>query len=103
LPRLLTVSFDTDYDTPSVLRAYAARYMKPARFDRWTFATGTPEEIRNITGYFGLVYEKESNQIVHSLVTALIGPDGKLVRLYLGNQWRPNEILKDLNLGEDAG
>ena len=77
--------------------------MKPPRFDRWTFATGTPEEIRNITGYFGLVYEKESGQIVHSLVTALIGPDGRLVRLYLGNQWRPDEILKDLNLTEDGG
>jgi protein SCO1/2 len=103
LPHLLTVSFDTDYDTPSVLREYAARYMKPVRFDRWKFATGTPEEIRSITGYFGLVYQKESNQIVHSLVTALIGPDGKLVRLFLGNQWTPDEILKVLQLGEEAG
>ena len=97
-PHLLTVSFDTDFDTPSVLREYAARYMRPVRFDQWEFATGSPEEIRRITGYFGLVYQKESNQIVHSLVTALIDADGKLVRLYQGNQWRPAEVIKDLGI-----
>lgn len=98
VPRLLTVSFDTENDTPSVLKEYAARYMKPLRFDEWEFATGTPEEIQAITGYFGLVFQKESGQITHSLVTALIGPDGRLVRLYLGNQWRPDDIVKDMNL-----
>jgi len=97
-PHLLTVSFDTEFDTPSVLREYAGRYMKPVLFDRWEFATGSPEEIREITGYFGLVYQKESGQIVHSLVTALIGADGRLVRLYLGNRWRPDQVLKDLGI-----
>jgi len=100
LPRLLTVSFDVEYDTPAVLREYAARYMKPVRFDMWEFANGSEEQIRAITGYFGLVYQKESNQIVHSLVTALIGPDGKLIHLYLGNQWHPDEILDALRLAD---
>ncbi len=97
-PYLLTISFDTDFDTPSVLREYAARYMRPVRFDQWAFATGSPEEIREIAGYFGLVYKKESDQIVHSLVTALIDADGALIRLYQGNQWRPDDVMKDLGL-----
>jgi protein SCO1/2 len=94
-PHLLTVSFDTDYDTPAVLRDYAARYMNPVAFDKWEFATGSPEEIKKITGYFGLVYSKESGQITHSLITALIGADGKLVRLYLGNEWTPRQVLNE--------
>ncbi len=94
-PRLLTVSFDTDYDTPPVLRDYARRYMNPTDFGEWGFATGTPDEIREITGYFGLTYYRESDQIIHSLVTALIGPDGKLKRLYLGNEWTPSQILTE--------
>jgi len=98
LPHLLTVSFDSQYDTPDVLREFAERHMNPVRFDRWEFATGSEEQVRAITGYFGLVYERESSQIVHSLVTALIGSDGRLVRLYLGNQWRPEEILNELKL-----
>jgi protein SCO1/2 len=76
--------------------------MRPVRFDQWEFATGSPEEIRNITGYFGLVYQKESDQIVHSLVTALIDAKGALVRIYEGNQWRPDEILKDLGVEADG-
>jgi protein SCO1/2 len=95
-PRLLTISFDSEHDTPPVLRDYAGRYMKPTDFDEWGFATGSPEEIKEITGYFGLTYYKESNQIIHSLVTALIGPDGKLKRLYPGNEWTPSQILADL-------
>ena len=95
-PRLLTVSFDTEHDTPPVLREYAGRYMNPTDFSEWEFATGSPEQIKEITGYFGLSYYKESDQIIHSLVTALIGPAGKLEHLYLGNQWTPSQVLADL-------
>lgn len=95
-PRLLTISFDTEYDTPSILRDYAGRYMNPTDFDEWVFAAGSPDEIKEITGYFGLTYYKESDQIIHSLVTALIAPDGRLKHLYLNNEWTPSEILAEL-------
>jgi protein SCO1/2 len=94
-PRLLTISFDTEYDSPAVLRSYAARYMNPVNFQAWEFATGSADEIRKITGYFGLGYWKESGQITHTLVTALIGPDGKLQRLYKGNDWKPQQVLAE--------
>jgi protein SCO1 len=92
-PHLLTVSFDTEFDTPAVLQSYAKRYMNPVNYQSWEFATGSPEEIKQITGYFGLSYQKESGQIAHNLVTALIGPDGKLLRLYKGKEWTAKEVL----------
>ncbi len=95
-PHLLTISFDTENDTPAVLREYAARYMNPVLFKEWEFATGSADEIKKITSYFGLSYWRESGQIVHSLVTALIGADGKIVRVYLGNQWKPADVLSEL-------
>jgi protein SCO1/2 len=95
-PHLLTVSFDTENDTPEALRKYGRRYMNPAAFNEWEFATGSPGEIKAITSFFGLSYWKESGQIIHSLVTALVGPDGKLVRLYLGNKWTASQILQEL-------
>lgn len=94
-PRLLTISFDTEHDTPPVLRAYAGRYMNPVDFSEWGFATGSSDEIKEIAGYFGLTYIKESDQFMHSLVTALIGSDGRLERLYLNNEWTPDEILAE--------
>jgi protein SCO1/2 len=89
----LTVSFDPEYDTPEVMRRYGRRYVEPGAFGEWIFATGSPEDIRAIADWFGLSYWKESDQFVHSLVTALVGPDGRLVRLYSGNEWTPEEVL----------
>jgi protein SCO1 len=94
-PHLLTISFDTDYDTPAVLREYALRFMHPPVFKEWEFATGSPDQIRKITSYFGLSYRPESGQITHNLVTALIGPDGQLARLYQGNQWIAGQVLAE--------
>jgi protein SCO1/2 len=95
-PHLLTISFDSDYDTPAVLRDYARRYMNPLSFEDWEFATGSAGQIKESTTYFGLIYRKESGQITHSLVTALIGPDGKLAHLYLRNDWTPKDVLAEL-------
>ncbi len=96
---LLTVSFDPASDTPAVLAKYGrerAGDRGPRTFELWEFATGTPGEVKAITGYFGLTYYPEKDQIVHSLRTALIGPDGKLVRLWRGNEWTPDDVLAEL-------
>ena len=34
--------------------------------------------------------------ITHTLSTTLIGPDGKVVRFYPGNEWTPDDVLTDL-------
>jgi protein SCO1 len=94
-PHLLTISFDTDHDSPAVLKEYGRRYMNPPDFGAWEFATSSEEDVRRITGYFGLIYRKESGQITHTMVTALIGADGKLARIYLFNQWTPDNVLAE--------
>jgi protein SCO1/2 len=59
-------------------------------------ATGSEEEIQAITGFFGLTYYPDRDQIVHSLRTAVVSPGGTLFKLYRGNDWTPSEILRDL-------
>ena len=34
--------------------------------------------------------------MIHSLRTAVIGPDGKIVKVYRGNEWKPEEVVKEL-------
>jgi protein SCO1/2 len=34
--------------------------------------------------------------ITHTLSTTLIGPDGKVVRYYSGNEWKADELLADI-------
>ena len=96
--QLLSVSIDPEYDKPEVLRKYAKTYagdVDPG-LEHWTFATGSPEQVRKIADYFGLAYEKQSGQIIHSLRTATIGADGKIAFLYQGNGWKPSDAVRDL-------
>jgi protein SCO1 len=93
---LMSVSFDPEFDRPNVLRDYGRAWLGSrgeAGFRAWEFATGTEEEVRQITQFFGLSYWRETGQIIHSLRTALVGPDGKLVELYRGNEWKPSELV----------
>ena len=92
---MLSISVDPEYDTPKVMRAYAESNGQRS-FDHWEFATGLAEEVRRAADYFGLEYYPESDQIIHSLRTALIAPDGKLLKIYRGNEWKPAELLTDL-------
>ena len=100
---LLTISFDPDYDTPKVLRSYGASHTgrySDETFQHWEFATGTKDEVKGIAQFFGLRYfqdtESGDEQVIHSLRTAVIGPNGKLIKLYRGNEWKPDEIVNDL-------
>ena len=96
---LLSISVDPEYDKPEVLRGYGGRYInansKPA-FQSWEFATGTPQEVKAVAQFFGLSYWTEKDQIIHSLSTAVIGPDGKVAKFYRGNDWKPVQVLRDL-------
>jgi protein SCO1/2 len=93
--RLLSVTLDPEYDKPEVLRAYGAAYAG-GKFDNWDFATGDPDEIRRLAQFLGLAYKAENGQVVHSLRTALVSPEGRLVKIYRGNEWKPSEVLDDL-------
>jgi protein SCO1/2 len=94
---LLSISIDPEFDKPGVLRSYGLDCVgNPHPFDHWEFASGTPEQVRKVAGFFGLQYWTEGGQIVHALVTALIGPDGKVAKIYRGNDWQPADVLADL-------
>jgi protein SCO1/2 len=94
---LLTVSFDTVHDTPEVLREYGAPFQKTTPpFTHWTLASGTEEAIRTLGTGLGLDYVEESRSFTHNLRTAVVDPEGKLVRLLRGNDWTPEELVAEL-------
>ncbi|HEX7313719.1 MAG TPA: SCO family protein [Pyrinomonadaceae bacterium] len=92
---LLSVTLDPEYDRPAVLKAYGQTYTG-GKFDNWDFATGDPSEVRRLAEFFGLTYKAEGDQVIHSLRTAVVTPDGKLLKVYRGNEWKPDEVLSDL-------
>ena len=95
--QLLSISIDPDYDKPSVLHSYGKRYVGDVDpdFQHWQFASGSSEEVRKAADFVGLSYSQKQGQIVHTLQTVLIGSDGKIVKVYTGNQWKPAEVAAD--------
>jgi len=96
---LLSISIDPDYDTAKVLRSYGAahtgRYEKET-FAHWEFAGGTKDQVKEIAQYFGLNYYPDKDQIVHGLRTVIVGPDGKVAKIFNGNEWKPEEVVDAL-------
>jgi protein SCO1 len=83
--RLVTLTTDPDFDTPTVLKAYAKRF--GADSDRWTFLTGTKFEIAKLaidslmlTAVAKKAEERESPQdlFVHSTIFVIVDKRGQL-------------------------
>jgi protein SCO1/2 len=96
--RLLSVSFDPQHDTPEVLKKYAETMRQTAGgpvFDRWEFAAAPPSELKDVANFFGLYFSETGGQIVHSMSTTVIAPDGTVSKWYRDNAWAPADILAD--------
>ena len=95
--RLVSVTFDPEFDTPAVLKKHADTLgADPAR---WKFVTGVPEEIEKLTRRFGVHVERDeqkSIEITHNLRTAVVGADGRVVKVYSGTDWTPAQLVADL-------
>jgi protein SCO1/2 len=93
----LSISFDPEHDTPKVLKHYASIYNRaitpPAD---WQFAVPAAKDLPEIAYFFGLVYQPDNAQIVHSLSTTLISPTGKIENYYDNNEWTPAEVSQSI-------
>jgi protein SCO1/2 len=94
---LVSISFDPVTDTPAVLKKHARDLKADAR--RWTFLTGDRDEIDRFASRLGMAIARSPTDpvdITHSLRTAIVDADGKLVTLYTGNRWTPDQVVADL-------
>ena len=96
--QMLSVSIDPEFDKPPVLKDYGKSFAETVdpKFEHWQFGSADPKQTRAFANFFGLSYDQEGNQIVHSLRTALLDPSGKIAAVYNGNDWRPDDVIRDL-------
>ena len=90
---LLTLSFDPEFDTPSVLKGYSSRFNPDPK--RWSFATGALIEIDDLTERFGMYFAREETGITfnHNLRTIVIDQHGRVHKIFIGNTWKPEELV----------
>jgi protein SCO1 len=91
---LLSISFDPDYDTPPVLKAYAERYQYDS--SHWNFATGAMIDVDAITEQFGMFFAPEGPFFSHNVRTAVIDPQGRVRRIFPGNDWTVDDLVAEM-------
>jgi protein SCO1/2 len=93
--RFVSITVDPERDTPEVLKRYAEAYK--ANTAGWAFLTGTRDEIREVTKSYGIVYRKTARGAIdHTFLTSLVDQNGTLRVQYMGVQFNPTEMLRDL-------
>jgi len=102
---LLSISFDPSRDTPAVLRSYGGAYTgkyTTETFKHWSFAAPRQVELAPMLDFFDLGSIPAPNgTLTHTLSTVVIGPDGKVVKWYPGNQWTAAEMMADVQKALD--
>ena len=95
--QLVTVTMDPEFDTPAILKPHALDLGADPAI--WSFVTGDPAEVKRFSEQFGIHTERDETnkwQLIHNLRTAVIDPNGKIVKVESGNFWTPAELVADL-------
>jgi protein SCO1 len=91
----VSISVDPEYDTPEVLKEYAQAF--GADLAGWSFLTGDPAAIREVTRRYGVYASRsESGDVDHTFLTSIVDPRGMLRVQYLGVRFDPEEFRRDL-------
>lgn len=92
---LLSISFDPKFDSPKVLQEYGASYK--ADFITWDFATADEATTMKLADGLGLsLADDEGGLIAHNLRTVLLDKEGQIVKVINGNEWTPEELVKEI-------
>ncbi|MBU6401985.1 MAG: SCO family protein [Verrucomicrobia bacterium] len=76
----LSVSFDPEFDTPAVLKAYGERYHYDPK--HWSFLTGPPEKIAELARQSDVNFGRDGGFFNHNFRTLIIDAAGRLQTIF---------------------
>jgi len=76
----LSVTFDPDFDSPSVLKGYGEQH----RYDptHWSFLTGPADKIRELASQSDVTFQRDSAFFSHNFRTLIIDASGHLQMVF---------------------
>jgi protein SCO1/2 len=77
---LLSISFDTDFDSPQMLKAYGNSYQYDPQ--HWSFLTGPPDKIGELARQSGVSYQFDAGTFNHDFRTLIIDAHGHLQMIF---------------------
>jgi protein SCO1/2 len=93
---LLSISFDPAWDTPERLRKYTEAYNVDT--NHWQLATSDLWTIDGITDQLGLTFYRATATALpeHNLRTVVIDAQGRLQKVFVGNEWSVDEFVSEM-------
>ena len=88
---LLSITFDSEYDSPGILKQYGKSY--DIEFDTFTFMTAKPLWVEDLMRYFGIITIEEDGTINHTMATLLIDQKGRIHYRKEGSVWKVDDFL----------
>lgn len=89
--RLLSLTLDPQFDRPEVLKRYGEAV--GANPQIWRFGTGADVQIEALVQAFSVYRQHDGALLDHTLCTALIDPESRIVAIWRGNDWKIADIL----------
>lgn len=92
---LLSISFDPEFDSPAVLKTYAARYdYDPAH---WSFVSGALIDLTAIAEQVGAYFgHDETGAVQHNLRTVVVDASGRVQKIFSNNKWTSDELVAEI-------
>jgi cytochrome oxidase Cu insertion factor (SCO1/SenC/PrrC family) len=101
--RLVSMSFDPDYDTPQRLAAYSEKFLEEKSGCEWRFATAkSTAELESILAAYGQAVDKRANAsdpqgpLYHILRVFLIDRGGRIRNIYSSGTLDPRLVVADV-------
>jgi protein SCO1 len=101
--RLVSMSFDPEYDTPQRLGAYSEKFLEEKAGCEWRFAKAKSQaELESILGAYGQAVDKRANAsdpqgpLYHTLRVFLIDREGRIRNIYSSGTLDPRLVVADV-------
>ena len=88
---LLSISFDSGFDTPQMLAGYA-KFYRGNDTNRWLFAVASTNTLAGLAPKVDLLFWREGGTILHNMRTVVLDPAGRITARFDSNEWTPREL-----------
>ena len=89
--QMLSISFDSSFDTAEILSAYA-RFYRGDDPNRWLFAVASANTLASLAPKVDLNFWREGGTISHNMRTVVLDTNGKIFKQFDGNDWTPPQL-----------
>lgn len=101
--RLLTISFDSENDTPEVLSSWASNFGHEAGQPWSLLSTPDSKIIEDVSGNVGLKFGAANGTLQHNLRTLVLDRNGVIRALFTDETWTVDELIAELKKADKQG